>query len=58
MPLHILFIKNEFIPISDHFIVMYLIISPIKKAEKTSLNVPPNRTENEPAPKAEKIIIT
>ena len=39
-------------------IVIYLIIKPIRNAAKTSLKVPPNNIENEPAPKAEKIIIT
>ena len=29
IPLHILFIKNKFMPISDHFIVRDLIIKPI-----------------------------
>ena len=58
IPLHILFIKNEFMPISDHFIVRDLIIKPIRNAAKTSLKVPPNNTENEPAPRAEKIIMT
>ena len=58
IPLQILLMKKALIPISDHLIVNVFITYPIKKAAKTSLKVPPNNTENEPAPNAEKIIIS